>query len=169
MRDLEAKLTLLTTTTSSLQSDNERLKVMLQKAKAENELLRASAATSPIAAQSQQDENNALSRSWSGHSSVSEDASLDAISAAAAASSISSSSSPDKSISPSQSTLLSASATWDLIQSHPRYTAGSVDITKVYERLRKLARTNGSGPMFDEDEVRKVIDEVGGNGADELI
>ena len=43
MRDLEAKLNLLTTTTSSLQSDNERLKLMLQRAETENEILRSPA------------------------------------------------------------------------------------------------------------------------------
>lgn len=65
--------------------------------------------------------------------------------------------------------LLSASATWDLLQSHPLYLSGAVDIGEVCERLKKMARCDGMGPMFEEDEVRKVIDEVGRSGGDELI
>ena len=69
----------------------------------------------------------------------------------------------------SDSHLLSASATWDLLQSHPLYLSGAVDIGEVCERLKKMARCDGMGPMFEEDEVRKVIEEVGRSGGDELI
>ena len=65
--------------------------------------------------------------------------------------------------------LLSASATWDLLQSHPLYLSGAVDIGEVCERLKKMARCDGMGPMFEEEEVRKVIEEVGRSGGDELI
>lgn len=65
--------------------------------------------------------------------------------------------------------MLSASATWDLLQSHPLYLSGAVDIGEVCERLKKMAKCEGMGPMFEEDEVRKVIEEVGTSGADELI
>jgi AP-1-like transcription factor len=44
-----------------------------------------------------------------------------------------------------------------------------VDIGEVCERLKKMARCDGMGPMFEEDEVRKVIEEVGRSGGDELI
>lgn len=43
---MEAKLSLLTTTTSLYQSDNERLKLILQRALIENEILRASVSPS---------------------------------------------------------------------------------------------------------------------------
>lgn len=65
--------------------------------------------------------------------------------------------------------LLSASATWDLLQSHPLYLSGAVDIGEVCEQLKKMARCDGMGPMFEEEEVRKVIEEVGRSGGDELI
>jgi hypothetical protein len=41
VRDLEAKLLVLESSNHSLQSDNERLKLALQRARAENEILRA--------------------------------------------------------------------------------------------------------------------------------
>ena len=67
------------------------------------------------------------------------------------------------------SNMLSASATWDLLQSHPLYLQGAVDIGEVCEKLKKVAKCEGTGPMFAEEEVRKVIEEVGRSGNDELI
>lgn len=32
-----------------------------------------------------------------------------------------------------------------------------------------MAKCDGAGPMFEEDEVRKIIEEVGRSGNDELI
>lgn len=47
VRDMEAKLNSLTTANSSIQSENERLKAMLQRAETENEILRATGPSSP--------------------------------------------------------------------------------------------------------------------------
>ena len=44
-----------------------------------------------------------------------------------------------------------------------------MDIGEVCDRLKKMAKCERMGPMFEEDEVRKVIEEVGTSGADELI
>lgn len=44
-----------------------------------------------------------------------------------------------------------------------------MDIGEVCERLKKMAKCEGMGPMFEEEEVRKVIEEVGTSGADELV
>lgn len=68
-----------------------------------------------------------------------------------------------------ESNMLSASATWDLLQSHPLYLQGAVDIGEVCERLKKMVKCEGAGPMFEEEEVRRVIEEVGRSGSDELI
>lgn len=46
---------------------------------------------------------------------------------------------------------------------------GAVDIGEVCERLKKFARCESMGPVFDEDDVRRVIEEVGRSGGDELI
>ncbi|KAI9655725.1 MAG: hypothetical protein M1821_005160 [Bathelium mastoideum] len=48
VRDLEAKLTALESQSHSLQSDNERLKLALQRVETENEILRATSATNPL-------------------------------------------------------------------------------------------------------------------------
>lgn len=169
VRDLEAKLNLLTTTTSSLQSDNERLKALLQKTQSENQLLRATAASSP-ASQLQSvttDRRRAVTRTSTDDSTSSIEDKRRTKSRSGMLSAQGSFTS--ESSAASLTHMLSASATWDLLQNHPRYTSGCVDITKVCERLKGLAQCQNSGPVFDETEVRKIIDEVGGNGADELI
>lgn len=174
VRDLEAKLNLLTTTTSSLQSDNERLKLMLQRAQTENEILRATAAASPRSHHPPGfvDDPSALPPSKQHKSSTAsaDDAPLNATRLANGLLSTRSSSPGKSASSPnSESQLLSASATWDLLQSHPLYLSGAIDIGEVCERLKKMARCDGLGPMFEEEEVRKVIEEVGSGGGDELI
>ncbi|TKA75619.1 hypothetical protein B0A55_04890 [Friedmanniomyces simplex] len=175
VRDLEAKLNLLTTTTSSLQSDNERLKLMLQRAQTENEILRATAASSPTANHPPGfvDDPSLLpqhSRQSKRSPASIEEPRFDTARLANGLLS-SSSTSPSKFGSPSGSEgqLLSASATWDLLQSHPLYLSGAVDIGEVCERLKNMAKCDGMGPMFEEEEVRKVIEEVGRSGGDELI
>ena len=67
------------------------------------------------------------------------------------------------------SNLLSASATWDFLQQHPLYLSGTVDIGEVCDRLKKVARCDGMGPMFDQVEVRQVIEQVGRSSGDQLI
>jgi len=173
VRDLEAKLNLLTTTTSSLQSDNERLKLMLQRAQTENEILRATASSSPTANHPPGfvDDPSLLPQSRSSkRSSTVEELHFDSARLANGLLSTDSCS-PGKFSSPtgSEAQLLSASATWDLLQSHPLYLSGAVDIGEVCERLKKMAKCDGMGPMFEEEEVRKVIEEVGRSGGDELI
>ncbi|KAI6812016.1 hypothetical protein KC357_g6305 [Hortaea werneckii] len=173
VRDLEAKLNLLTTTTTALQSDNERLKLLLQRAQTENEILRASNSSSPSTSKppSFVDEPSLLSQARSPRPQSIHEPRFDTARLANGLLSTASStpktlSSPD---SHSDSHLLSASATWDLLQSHPLYLSGAVDIGEVCERLKKMAKCDGAGPMFEEDEVRKIIEEVGRSGNDELI
>lgn len=174
VRDLEAKLNLLTTTTSSLQSDNERLKLMLQRAQTENEILRANA-------------SSAASLSPSHHSDGTDEGTtvvhtidhgrrsstlFDPVRVSQGLLSTAPKSTPNGlrgSLARAESRLLSASATWDLIQSHPLYLAGAVDIGEICDRLKKLAQCESMGPMFQEDQVRRIIEDVGRSGHDELI
>ncbi|RMY82214.1 hypothetical protein D0861_07994 [Hortaea werneckii] len=173
VRDLEAKLNLLTTTTTALQSDNERLKLLLQRAQTENEILRASTSSSPSTSKppSFVDEPSLLSQARSSRPQSIHEPRFDT--ARLANSLLSTASSTPKTLSSPDSHpdshLLSASATWDLLQSHPLYLSGAVDIGEVCERLKKMAKCDGAGPMFKEDEVRKIIEEVGRSGNDELI
>lgn len=148
---------------------------MLQRAQTENEILRATASSSPTANHPPGfvDDPSLLpaSRQNKTSSTRNGEPNFDPTRLANGLLSTSSSTSPGKTgTSPgSESHLLSASATWDLLQSHPLYLSGAVDIGEVCERLKKMARCDGMGPMFEEDEVRKVIEEVGRSGGDELI
>jgi len=151
---------------------------MLQRAQTENEILRATASTSPTSDQPPKFVDNptqlppparparksSASRKNNGSNN---DEAFDT--ARLANGLISTETSPSSCSSNSRKTLLSASVTWDFIQSHPLYLSGAVDIGEVCERLKKMARCDGMGPMFDEEEVRKVIEEVGRSGGDELI
>lgn len=66
--------------------------------------------------------------------------------------------------------LLSAGATWDYIQGHELFKKGLVDVGDVCERLKKMARCDGQGPVFQERDVRQAIQESAiAGGRDELI
>ncbi len=66
--------------------------------------------------------------------------------------------------------LLAAGATWDYIQQHELFLKGLVDVGDVCERLKKLARCDGQGPVFEERDVRTAINESAvAGGRDELI
>lgn len=66
--------------------------------------------------------------------------------------------------------LLNAGATWDYIQSHDLFKRGLVEIGDVCERLKKMARCDGSGPVFQEKDIRLAISESAvAGGRDELI
>lgn len=66
--------------------------------------------------------------------------------------------------------LLGAGATWDYIQAHELFRKGLVDVGDVCERLKKLARCDGQGPVFQESDVRQaIVDSAVAGGRDELI
>ncbi|KAL9125430.1 MAG: hypothetical protein Q9217_005365 [Psora testacea] len=64
---------------------------------------------------------------------------------------------------------LATGATWDLIQKHPLYRQGLVDLGEVVDRLREKAVCDGTGPSFLESEVFNAIEESVGVPGDELI
>lgn len=66
--------------------------------------------------------------------------------------------------------LLGAGATWDYIQAHELFGKGLVDVGDVCERLKKMARCDGQGPVFQESDVRQaIVDSAVAGGRDELI
>jgi hypothetical protein len=66
--------------------------------------------------------------------------------------------------------LLGMGATWDYIQAHELFRKGLVDVGDVCERLKKMARCDGQGPIFLESDVRQAISESAvAGGRDELI
>ena len=65
--------------------------------------------------------------------------------------------------------LLAAGATWDLIQSSEQYRRGMVDVADVCRRLKGNAICDGRGPVFREEEIRRAIEESVSVAGDELI
>ena len=160
----------MVTTASTLQSDNDRLKLELQKAWTENEILKATASPPPTSAHPPGFVDDPSLVTLPKSPPIPDEPRFNATRLANGLLSTGSSS-PSKMNSPSdgEGHLLSASATWDLLQAHPLYRSGAVDIGEVCERLKRKARCDGMGPMFEEVEVRAVIEEVGRSGGDQLI
>jgi hypothetical protein len=56
-----------------------------------------------------------------------------------------------------------------MIQSHDLFKRGLVDVGDVCERLKRVAKCDGQGPVFEEGDVRRAIEESVAGGSDELI
>lgn len=65
--------------------------------------------------------------------------------------------------------LLAAGATWDYIINHPLYARGMVDVGDVSERLKEVAKCDGQGPVFEERDVIDAIEKSVASGSDELL
>ncbi|MCJ1402086.1 hypothetical protein MMC11_005305 [Xylographa trunciseda] len=161
VKDLENKLNSLSAHSTTLLTDNERLKRELQKLATQNEILRAT--TGPV---SQPPLNNVRPPSpIHGPQTYSPTDFQKAVG-----------------VDPKQhpvsyeefggedgERLLSAGATWDLIQGHELCRKGMVDVGDVCRRLKGRASCDGRGPAFRECEVMTAIEESVMCAADELI
>ncbi|MCJ1474551.1 hypothetical protein MMC13_003210 [Lambiella insularis] len=161
VKDLENKLNSLSAHSSTLSSDNERLRKELQKLATQNEILRATSGPasqpplhnfrppSPVhgpLTYSPTDFQKAVGVDPKKHPvSYEEYGGEDG------------------------ERLLSAGATWDLIQSHELCRKGMVDVGDVCKRLKGRASCDGRGPAFKECEVMDAIEESVMSAADELI
>lgn len=172
VKELEKKLAELQANYSSSQSDNERLKQELAKVATERDILRATTSSShPLNAFSDPTQQTEEPTHTGPMYFVPTD------SYKLKSSSKSESKTPAKisaphatSVSPvTGERLLSAAETWDIIQSHPLFTEGLLDIGHVCERLKSLSRCNGHGPSFEEADVLKAIEESTIGRKDELI
>jgi AP-1-like factor len=65
--------------------------------------------------------------------------------------------------------LLAAGATWDYIIKHPLFVRGLVDVGDVSERLKKCAKCDGQGPVFEESAIVDAIEKSVASGSDELL
>ena len=65
--------------------------------------------------------------------------------------------------------LLAAGATWDYIIRHPLFMRGLVDVGDVSERLKKCAKCDGQGPVFEERAIIDAIEKSVASGSDELL
>jgi len=165
VRDLEAKLTALESSTHSLQSDNERLKLALQRARTENEILRATSGHSPVS-------SRPVSATYPSPGAHLPDEEGDVYNVQSLSNgSVVNSADNDHAASsrPSKSREITAPKTWDLIQSHPLVKQGLVDVADVCERLKGAAKCDGHGPVFEESVVWAAIESSRRSGGDELI
>ncbi|CAI6335808.1 unnamed protein product [Periconia digitata] len=167
VRDLEAKLSLLESSAHSLQSDNERLKLALQRARTENEILRATSARSP---------SNSRPVSATYSSSGDHNSDYDEEEESYNVQSLSDGTVltngdlnhhlPKKS---SKARDIPASQLWDTIHTHHLVKQGVVDVADVCERLKGAAKCGGSGPVYDERLIWAAIESSRKSGGDELI
>jgi hypothetical protein len=176
VKDLEAKLTSLQHQSVSLNGENERLRRELARIATENEILRAtsgSASNGPTPFMEEPDElvgplgyipTDRPSKERSPAASAT--SSLEPGSKYAHFGTM-------RTIAVDDDTgeqLLGAGATWDYIQAHELFRKGLVDVGDVCERLKKMARCDGQGPIFLEKDVRQAIAESAvAGGRDELI
>ncbi|KIW92392.1 uncharacterized protein Z519_07376 [Cladophialophora bantiana CBS 173.52] len=176
VKDLEAKLTSLQHQSVTLNGENERLRRELAKIATENEILRATsgaASNGPTPFLEEPDEligplgyvpTDRHSKDRSPASSSG--SSFDISSKYAHFGTL-------RTITVDNDTgepLLGAGATWDYIQAHELFRKGLVDVGDVCERLKKMARCDGQGPIFLESDVRLAIAESAvAGGRDELI
>lgn len=65
--------------------------------------------------------------------------------------------------------LLAAGAAWDYIIAHPLFLRGMVDIGDISERLKTQARCDGQGPVFSEQDIIKALEASVASGSDELL
>lgn len=162
MKDLENRLNALSNQSTTVLSENERLKRELQKLATQNEILRATNSSGP----------NGGSQPFRPPSPVPGPQTYSPTDFQRAVG-------VDPKLHPityldfgpkeGGAHLLSAGATWDLIQSHELSRKGMVDIGDVCRRLKGRATCNGQGPAFLESQVIAAIEESVISAADELI
>ena len=170
MKDLEAKLTTLEHQSASLNGENEQLKKQLTKIATENEILRATSGGHGPGPHPFAEEPDDITATGPMHysprdfySKLGDPSRLPGDRRYVSSQRIIISAETGE-------RLLTASATWDYIQAHELHRKGLVDIGGVCDRLKKLARCDGQGPVFEERDVRNAIKESAvAGGRDELI
>ncbi|KAF9698926.1 hypothetical protein EKO04_002721 [Ascochyta lentis] len=169
VRDLEAKLNALENNTHSLQSDNERLKLALQRARTENEVLRATSGHSPTTSR----RVSASYPSPGAHlpdedmEDKEDDYNVQSLSNGSVVNAADKHHPASRHLSKGKE--VPAAQAWDVIQSHPLVKQGLVDVTDVVERLRGAAKCDGHGPVFEESTIWQAVEESRRSGGDELI
>ena len=175
VKDLEIKLNSLEAHSSTLLTDNERLKRELEKLATQNEILRAT--TTPLNHFARGNHNShghlqgpVPESPIPGPLVYSPSAFHEALSGGHASATNNRPISHRIQVSSTTGErLLATGATWDLIQNHVLFRKGMVDIGEVCERLKDRALCDGNGPAFAEGEILRAIEESVGGAGDELI
>lgn len=178
VRELEQKLNDLEQTSTDLHADNERLKRELARIATENEILRATGSKSNGNHNGNgNSHDNLLMNNGHNHNHSNNNTTTGPLefSPNDVQKSIADSSKdgnlPHRIVISDKTgeRLLNARDTWDMIQDHPLFKQGLVDIGDVCDRLKGFEKCDGQGPVFEEGRVRKAIEESVGCGNDELI
>ncbi|PGH13433.1 hypothetical protein AJ80_06301 [Polytolypa hystricis UAMH7299] len=155
VRDLEQELNEYKHNFSSLMEDNESLKRQIAKFETENEILRATSHSGPP----------------NGHHSPAAEPTMTGPMKYSPMD-FAEGKEPAHRITVNEKTgerYLNASATWDLIVSHLSNEGLKLDVQDIYERLKGHAQCDGQGPVLEESQVRKAIEDSIRGGSDELI
>ncbi|KAL9488362.1 hypothetical protein ACSS6W_000639 [Trichoderma asperelloides] len=159
VKDLESKLANLEAAQKEAATENERLRRDLQRMSTENEILRATSAmnqnngshspepltTGPMTYTPTDFYTNVLqghNNKFPSHRIVTSD---------------------------DGHRLLAAGAAWDFILAHPLYKRGLVDVSQVAERMKRLAKCDGQGPVFSEGDIIHAIEQSVASGSDDLL
>jgi AP-1-like factor len=161
VKELETKLSALESSTHSLQSDNERLKAALLRARTENEILRATSGQSSQASCPSPGVHLPLAD----EDAADNDYNVQSLSNG----SVVNAAGREHPRRKAKSKEVPAAQAWDLIQSHPLVKQGLVDVADVCERLKVEAKCDGHGPVFEESTIWQAVEESRRCGGDELI
>ena len=156
VKDLEAKLQALENTSKNITEENARLKLQLQKAATENEILKATSSTNYRSASPPTTAGPLRYSPTDFYTEV-----LHAHDNKVPSHRIV--------VSEGGERLLAAGAAWDYIIKHPLYLRGMVDVGHVSERLKLVARCDGQGPVFEERAIIDAIELSVASGSDELL
>lgn len=174
VKDLEIKLNSLEAHSSTLLTDNERLKRELEKLATQNEILRAT--TTPLNLGHMNNAHGHPQRPppqpespISGPQTYSPSAFHEALSSTHSSFMNNPISHRIQISATTGERLLSSGAAWDLIQKHELFRKGMVDIGEVCDRLKNRALCDGTGPAYAESEIQKAIEDSVAGAGDELI
>jgi len=161
VKELETQLSDLRNTTTSLATDNQRLKLLLQKAMTENEMLRAtSGSRRPAPFLLFPEESGGHENGHHGHH---EDGKSDGDHGSGEG--------PDRHDSTRQNgrTVITQNAVWDFLIDHPLIRGGHVDIQDAWDRVKRTVKNGVDGPVYIEGDVKTAIERSRKGGGDALI
>jgi len=175
VKELETKLSALESSTHSLQSDNERLKAALDRARTENDILRATTRSSPSTSRPISATYPSPGAYLPVHDDDDDDDDDDEDTATGyrveslTNATVVNTAAREHPRTRARGKEVPAAQAWDLIQQHPLVKQGLVDVADVCERLKGSAKCDGHGPVFEESTIWRAVEESRRCGGDELI